>query len=82
MLRNLHAVVGGGARFWAFVVLTAASAVIQAAAVLSSCPFSLDSSVPIRPPPAAGCSSSWRSSPWPGASTSSMPEWDCGWEFA
>ena len=34
MLRNLHAVVGGGARFWAFVVLTAASAVIQAAAVL------------------------------------------------
>ena len=39
MLRNLHAVVGGGARFWAFVVLTAASAVIQAAAVLSLLPI-------------------------------------------
>jgi len=32
-------VVGGGARFWAFVVLTAASAVIQAAAVLSLLPL-------------------------------------------
>lgn len=39
MLRNLHVVVGGGARFWAFVVLTAASAVIQAAAVLSLLPI-------------------------------------------
>ena len=39
MLRNLHAVVGGGARFWAFTVLTAASAVIQAAAVLSLLPI-------------------------------------------
>lgn len=39
MLRNLHVVVGGGARFWAFTVLTAASAVIQAAAVLSLLPI-------------------------------------------
>ena len=76
MLRNLHVVVGGGARFWAFTVLTAASAVIQAAAVLSLLPILSRLFGP------DGCSSSWRSSRRPGASTSSTPEWDCGWEFA
>ena len=38
MLKNLYAVVGEGARFWAFTALTVASATAQAAAVLSLLP--------------------------------------------